>query len=105
MPVELLELVADRFKVLSEATRLQILQELQAGELSVTEIVSAIQAGQPNVSKHLRVLQEAGLVQRRQEGNSVYYRIADESIFTMCDAVCGSLKEQAEGAIASLRAF
>ena len=102
MSVETIEMVANRFKVLSDPMRLQILNELQNGERSVMQVVAVLETSQPNVSKHLRILQEAGLVVRRQEGNSVYYRIADESIFEMCDAVCGSLKKQAREKVASL---
>jgi len=93
---EILHLIANRFRVLAEPLRLEILQNLGAEERSVGEIVLATGATQPNVSKHLRVMQEAGILKRRQEKNSVYYSIADESIFAMCDTVCNSLKVQTE---------
>lgn len=102
MSVETIGMVANRFKVLSDPVRLQILSELQNGERNVMQIVAELETSQPNVSKHLRILQEAGLVFRRQEGNSAYYAIADESIFEMCDAVCGSLKKQANEKVALL---
>lgn len=82
--------------MLSDPMRLQILHALNRGEMSVMEIVGATGASQPNVSKHMRLLQDAGLVTRRQQGNSAYYRIADESIFEMCDVVCDSLKRHAQ---------
>ena len=91
---EALELVAERFKVMSEPLRLRILQELEAGEMSVMEISEAVESSQPNVSKHLKVLQDAGLVARRQEGNTVYCSIADDTVFELCDVVCSKLKEQ-----------
>jgi DNA-binding transcriptional ArsR family regulator len=91
---EALAMVADRFKILSEPLRLQILQTLQNGEKSVTELTEAVQTSQPNVSKHLKLLQGAGLVRRQQNGNTVYYSIADESIFTLCELVCNSLEER-----------
>jgi DNA-binding transcriptional ArsR family regulator len=90
---EALELVAARFKVMSEPLRLRILQELEGGEMSVTEITEAVESSQPNVSKHLKVLQDAGLVTRRQEGNTVFCSIADDSVFAICDVVCSSLRE------------
>lgn len=93
---EILELVANRFRVLAEPLRLEILQNLGNEEHSVGEIVLATGATQPNISKHLRVMQEAGILKRRQEKNSVYYSVADESIFSMCDTVCNSLKVQTE---------
>ena len=91
---EALELVAGRFKILSEPLRLQILQMLQDGEKSVTELTEAVETSQPNVSKHLKLLQTAGLVGRQQKGNTVFYSIADESIFTLCELVCNSLDER-----------
>ncbi|NNE67979.1 MAG: winged helix-turn-helix transcriptional regulator [Pyrinomonadaceae bacterium] len=97
---ETMNMVAERFKVMSDPMRLQILNTLQGGELSVMEIVKKTEASQPNVSKHLKILQNSGIVGRRREGNLVYYSIADESIFTLCDLVCNSiearLKSQAE---------
>lgn len=86
-------LVASRFKVLSEPLRLQILQHLEQGESSVNAIAEAVRATQPNVSKHLKILQDEDLIARRQEGNTVFYRIADPSVFELCRVVCGSLKE------------
>jgi ArsR family transcriptional regulator len=93
MPLEALDLVAERFKILSEPLRLMILQALQNGERSVGELTSATGASQPNISKHLKMLQTAGIVRREQRGNAVYYSIADDSIFTLCDVVCSSLEE------------
>lgn len=89
---EALQLVANRFKILSEPVRLRILQTLGDSEKSVTELTEAIQTSQPNVSKHLKILQDAGLVNRQQKGNTVYYSIADDSIFALCEVVCGSLE-------------
>lgn len=86
--------VAARFKVLSEPLRLRILQELETGRLSVGELASAVDSTQPNVSKHLKILQDEGLIARRKEGNAVYYTIADPSVFELCDVVCSSLKEK-----------
>jgi ArsR family transcriptional regulator len=92
MSIEALGLVAGRFKVLAEPLRLQILQYLQGGEASVTDVTRAVESTQPNISKHLKILQEEGLVSKRQQGNTVFYMIADPSIFDLCDLVCGSLK-------------
>ena len=93
---EVLNLVANQFRVLGEPLRLEILQFLESGEKTVNEIVISTNASQPNVSKHLRVMQEAGILTRRQEKNSVFYSVADNSIFTMCETVCGSLKTKLE---------
>lgn len=89
-----LNLVAERFKVMSDPMRLQILSSLQDGELNVMDIVEITGASQPNVSKHLKILQNAGLLARRRVGNQVFYEIADESIFVMCELVCESLEQR-----------
>ena len=91
---EAVGLIAARFKLLGEPIRIQILQALHDGPLSVTEITRAVGSTQPNVSKHLRMLQEGGVISRRPEGNVVYYSIADESVLRLCEAVCGSLREK-----------
>jgi len=96
MSPEALLLVASRFKVLAEPMRLQILQILKNGEASVNELTEAVASTQPNVSKHLRVLQDEELVARRQVGNNVFYRISDKTVFKLCDVVCGSLKNKFE---------
>ena len=96
MSPEAITYVAARFKVLSEPVRLHILQQLESGKLGVTELATLIRTTQPNVSKHLKMMQDAGLVARKQEGNTVYYSIADDSVFELCDVVCGSLKDKFE---------
>ena len=97
---EAIEEVAERFRVLSEPIRLQILQTLRSGEKTVTELTRELNISQPNASKHLRILQDARIVRREQRGTSVFCSIADESIFVLCDLVCDSLgaryKEQAD---------
>lgn len=91
---EALELIAARFKVLSEPMRLRILNTLGDGELTVSELVEATGAGQANVSKHLGLLLDAGIVARRKDGLNAYYSVADESIFAICEVVCDSLGER-----------
>ena len=92
MSDEAVELIANRFKLLSEPVRLRILQTLEDGRLNVTDLAAAVASTQPNVSKHLKMMQDAGMISRRQDGNTVYYSIADESIFEVCEVVCNSLK-------------
>ncbi len=91
---EALDLIAERFKVMSEPIRLKILHTLQEGEKSVNELTEEVSTSQPNVSKHLKILHKSGIINRTQAGNTVYYSIADKSIFTLCELVCGSLEEQ-----------
>ena len=89
-----LEMIADRFKVLAEPMRLKILHSLWDEEKTVSDIVAATNALQANVSKHLGILQQAGLVRRRRDGLNVYYEMADDSIFELCEAVCESLHDR-----------
>jgi DNA-binding transcriptional ArsR family regulator len=92
---ELLELIADRFKVLAEPARLHILSALRAGEKSVSELLAETGLGQANASKHLQVLHTVGFVERRKEGLYVYYRLSDDSVFELCDIMCGRLVAEA----------
>lgn len=84
--------IAGYFKVLSEVSRLQVLCCLRTGAKNVTEIVEATGLGQANVSKHLKVLMQAGIVSRHPEGISVYYQIADPMIFELCELVYDRLQ-------------
>lgn len=86
-----LTLVAQRFRCLAEPMRLKILHALSDHEMSVGELSAAIGSGQANVSRHLGLLLQAGLVARRKDGLNVFYRIADETIFRLCETVCTSL--------------
>jgi DNA-binding transcriptional ArsR family regulator len=91
-----LEQVADYFKVLSEVSRLQVLCCLKSGAKNVTEIIAATELGQANVSKHLKILTQAGIVSRQPSGVSVYYEIADPVIFNLCELVCDRLSIRLE---------
>jgi DNA-binding transcriptional ArsR family regulator len=91
---DLVELIARRFRVLGEPTRIKLLDRLRDGEASVNELTEALAGSQQNVSKQLTVLAEAGILGRRKDGNHVYYRIVDEGVFALCEQVCGSLQEQ-----------
>lgn len=94
LPDPLVELIARRFRVIGEPMRIRILDHLREGEASVQELTEALGASQQNVSKHLQVLLEAGIVGRRKDGNSAYYSIADPSVFALCEEVCGSVQRQ-----------
>ncbi len=95
-----LEAIADFFKVMSETSRLEILSALQAGPMTVNELVELTGLGQANLSKHLKLLTQAGILSRQPSGVSVYYEIIDPIIFDLCDLVCrsisGRLKQQAK---------
>ncbi len=94
LPEDLAELIARRFRALGDPMRVRMLDLLRDGELSVNGLAEQLGAGQQNVSKHLAVLTEAAMVARRKEGTHVYYRIADEGVFALCEQVCGSLQAQ-----------
>jgi len=94
MSEKMLDLVARRFRTLGEPYRLRILQVLEAGEQSVGELVGALDGNQPNISKHLQVLFDAGLISRRREGTSIFYSISDPMVFKLCALVCGSEAEK-----------
>jgi DNA-binding transcriptional ArsR family regulator len=94
LPDELVELIARRFRVIGEPMRIKLLDRLRAGEASVNELADELGATQQNVSKHLSVLADAGIVARRKAGTFVHYRIADEGVLNLCDEVCGSLQAQ-----------
>jgi DNA-binding transcriptional ArsR family regulator len=94
LPEDLAELIARRFRAIGEPLRVRMLDLLRDGELSVSELAEQVGAGQQNVSKHLAVLADAGMLARRKQGNHVYYRIADEGVFALCEQVCGSLQSQ-----------
>ncbi len=94
LPDDLVELIARRFRVIGEPMRIRLLDRLRSGEASVNELAGALGASQQNVSKHLCVLADVGILGRRKDGNHVYYRIVDEGVFALCDQVCGSVQEQ-----------
>jgi DNA-binding transcriptional ArsR family regulator len=84
LPDPLVELTAQRLRVLGQPVRVRILDVLEtAGEITVQELADELKATQQNVSRHLGVLLQAGIVTRRRHGRTVAYRIADESAFTL----------------------
>ncbi len=98
-----LQMIAERFKVLAEPMRLKILHALWDGELTVGEVIGAVSGLQANVSKHLGVLLQAGLVTRRKEGLRVFYRIADATVFDLCHVVCESLHDRLASQIGEIQ--
>jgi DNA-binding transcriptional ArsR family regulator len=94
LPDDLVELIARRFRVLGEPMRIKLLDRLREGEATVNELTEALGASQQNVSKHLTVLADAGILGRRKVGTHVHYRIVDDGVFGLCEQVCGSVREQ-----------
>ena len=97
LPGLLVERIAERFRVLGEPMRIRLLDALRDGEASVLDLTNALGTSQQNVSKHLGVLHGAGLVSRRRDGTRTLYAIADESVFELCETVCGGLRRQLAG--------
>lgn len=91
LPPSALAQVADYFKVLSELSRLQVLCSLRSGAKNVTEIIEETGLGQANVSKHLKILTQIGIISRTPQGVSVYYEIAEPLIFDLCELVSDRL--------------
>lgn len=96
LPEPLIELVAQRFRVLGEPFRIRLLERLREGEASVGELTDEVGTTTQNVSKHLNVLFQAGMVSRRKEGTASLYSIADESVFRLCEDVCDTLERRVE---------
>ncbi len=107
-PPSVLSMIAGFFKVLSEESRLQIVCSLKAGPKNVSQIIDLTGLGQANVSKHLKLLTQAGIVTRDQQGVNVVYAIANPLVFPLCDLVCNALASQIEQQneqLASLQQF
>jgi DNA-binding transcriptional ArsR family regulator len=83
--------VAQYFSALAEPTRLRILNHLREQELNVGDLALLCDCSQANVSRHLSTLAKHGLVERESRGTAVYYRIADPTIYELCDLVCGNV--------------
>lgn len=94
LPDALVELIARRFRVIGEPMRIKLLDHLRGGEATVLALTNAVGASQQNVSKHLGVLHDAGIVARRKEGTQVLYRVVDDGVFELCETVCGSVQRQ-----------
>ncbi|MEI6192811.1 MAG: metalloregulator ArsR/SmtB family transcription factor [Verrucomicrobiota bacterium] len=92
--------VARLFSVLSESSRLVLLQALHAGPLTVNELVEASGMKQANVSKQLAILHDHHLVKREREGTFIHYEIADPIVFSLCNLVCGKMAKDTKCAAA-----
>lgn len=105
LPIEALTQVAAYFQALSEPTRLRILSLLRERERNVGDLAQLCGYTSANISRHLAILSKHGLVARENRGTSVYYRIADESVYSLCDLVCGSIARQFDQSASERQAF
>jgi len=94
LPDPLVELIAQRFRILGEPMRIKLLDRLREDSATVSELQEATGASQQNVSKHLGMLLGAGIVSRTKEGTASRYAIADDGVFALCEQVCGGLRQQ-----------
>ncbi len=94
LPEPLIDLVAQRFRVLGEPMRIKLLDRLRDGDATVGELQEALGASQQNVSKHLGILHGAGMVSRSKQGTRTVYSISDPSVFELCEQVCGGVRRQ-----------
>lgn len=100
LPEQAIERVASYFKALSDPTRLRILNALRETERSVGELTEIANCSQANMSKHLRVLSDAGLVLRTPRGTTTIISVADPAIYDLCNIVCDSVVRDLEKTIA-----
>ena len=91
----MLDSVARRFRALGEPQRLRILQMLENVSKNVSDVAEGLGASQPNVSRHLRALFEAGPITRRRSGTSTVYSVLDPLVFKLCGLVCDGLVQRA----------
>ena len=94
IPNDLAAMIAARLRVIGDANRIRILDQLRDGELPVTALSERLGTSQQNVSKHLGILLQAGIVSRRKEGTSSFYSVADDSVFELCEQICGGLQDR-----------
>jgi DNA-binding transcriptional ArsR family regulator len=94
LPDEIVEMIARRFRVIGDPTRIKLLEHLRTTEATVQELCEVVGSTQQNISKHLGVLTDAGITARRRDGSFVRYRVIDDDVYRLCEDVCGSLERQ-----------
>ena len=94
LPAPLVELIAQRFRIIGEPMRIRLLDALRDGPMTINELTDTVGATQQNVSKHIGVLAQANIVGREKDGNRVRCFIADQTVFELCELVCGGLRDQ-----------
>jgi DNA-binding transcriptional ArsR family regulator len=90
-------LQAEICKTLAYPKRLMIIHQLREGEMSVGQLASGLNLPQANVSQHLAILRERGIVSTRRDGTTIYYSLISPKIGEACDLVQGVLQEQLAG--------
>lgn len=91
---ELFNLQEEAFKVLANQKRLEIIQLLGSGELSVSQMIDMLDLPQANLSQHLGLLRQAGMVSTRRDGVTIYYTLSDPRVTGICDTIRQLLHDQ-----------
>ncbi len=99
IPDDFLDKMAVKFHMLGDRTRLSIVRALLSGERNVSDVVEETGQHQANVSKHLKLLADAGMVLRRKDGLMVYYRLSDPLVERLCSLVCGTIVEESKAIV------
>jgi DNA-binding transcriptional ArsR family regulator len=99
------EQVANYFRVLGEPMRLRLLNVLRDGERCVQDLVDETETSQANVSKHLKVMLQTGILAKRSQGTQAFYRVTDDLIFELCNLVCDRLASRIEQQALHFRTF
>src|SRR6266567_4497673 len=93
-PEPLIELVAQRLRVLGQPLRIRLIDNLREGAATVQQLVCAVDGVQQNVSQHLAILHQAGIVSRRKDGTHVWYELVDPHVPQLLDEARASLTRQ-----------
>ncbi len=91
-----LQEVADFFSAFAVPMRLKILNALRHGERNVSDLTAEFGCSQANISKHLSLLAQKGLIAKDARGTSAFYRIVDPRIYQLCDLVCSQIGRRFE---------
>ena len=95
-PDQVFEMAAEVFRVMSAPMRLKIINCLCDGEKNVSYLLTQVDTTQPNMSQHLNTLYQAGILGKRREGVQIFYRIIDQRIVSICEAVCHEIARKQE---------
>lgn len=98
------EIHARMLKAMGDIMRLRILELLRNGKLCVCEIIPQIEASQSNISQHLRILSDAGIIELEKHGRENYYYVTNEKIFTIIDLMKEVVLENLKTKMAELEA-
>jgi len=99
----LYELHASICQTLAHPRRLEVIDRLRAGEMTVTDLAEALQISQPNMSQHLALMKQKGILTARRDGLNVYYRLASPKIVKACELMREVLVDHLEASVATAR--